>query len=136
MTAGRFPFGSPGLLRAVELLLEEDYDRKYVEMTEKLAELMSLFANSAVFDRTYLLPSGRQGQLYPRAVFSVRNQHGASRDFFLKRLLEGDPPVLAGPLEEDDRAFCVNPFGFQGDEDYEIVGKRIREIALQFHLPF
>ena len=46
----------------------------------------------------------------------------------MKGLMEnGDPPVLVGPLDENDRAFYVNPFGFQNNEEYELVARRIGE---------
>ncbi len=116
-----------GLLRAVELLLEEDYESVYAEMLRGLEGLLAE-TEHGVFESRRILATGRHGQRYPRAVYVLRDRSPGARERFMKALLEeGDPPVLVGPLDEDDRAFYVNPFGFQDPEEYGIVASRIRE---------
>lgn len=120
-----------GLLTAVELLLAEDYDSVYRGMRAGLEELIAAVAAGGlppVFEAPYILPSGRHGQPYPRAVFTLRSVRAGVRERFMKALLEGGTPgVLTGPLDECERAFYVNPFGFQSRNEYGIVAERIRE---------
>lgn len=122
-----------GLLKAVELMMEEDYVTFYKSMYSGLERLISdLFLAPDpipdIFEAPYILPSGRHGQPYPRAVFTLRSTRPGAREHFMKALMEsGEPAILVGPLDECDRAFYVNPFGFQDDEEYSIVAVRIRE---------
>jgi L-seryl-tRNA(Ser) seleniumtransferase len=122
-----------GLLKAVELMMDEDYGAVYKTMRAGLERLISeLFSGPDpipdIFEAPYILPSGRHGQPYPRAVFSVRSTRPGARERFMKALMEGgDPSILVGPLDECERAFYVNPFGFQDDEEYSMVAARIRE---------
>jgi L-seryl-tRNA(Ser) seleniumtransferase len=122
-----------GLLKAVELMMEEDYEAFYKTMYSGLESLISKLFSAAdpipdIFEAPYILPTGRHGQPYPRAVFSLRSTRPGARKRFMKALMEGgEPPILVGPLDESERAFYVNPFGFQSDEEYSIVAVRIRE---------
>ncbi len=116
-----------GLLKAMEMLLTEDYETKYSDMKKALERLIEKTSYDA-FESRYLLETGRHGQRYPRAVFVLRDRTPGSREHFMKGLMEnGDPPVLVGPLDENERAFCVNPFGFQDNEEYSLVARRIGE---------
>lgn len=128
-----------GLLKAVELLMEEDYDALYRAMISGLDRLIaaacvctnsnsSTEPSSDIFEAPYILPTGRHGQPYPRAVFTLRSRRTGARERFMKALLEdGSPSVLVGPLDENDRAFYVNPFGLQNEDEYNMVAERIRE---------
>ena len=122
-----------GLLKAVELLMDEDYEAVYQNMRVGLERLTSeLFSApspvSDIFEAPYILPSGRHGQPYPRAVFTMRSKKPGARERFMKALMEGgEPSVLVGPLDECDRAFYVNPFGFQSGEEYNMVAARVRD---------
>lgn len=116
-----------GLLRAVELLLEEDYDRFYRSMEEGLGRLLAE-SGSEIFESLRIVPTGRHGQPYPRAVFTLRSRKPGARERFMDALLNGgSPPVLVGPLDECDRSFYVNPFGFQSRDEYAQVAERIRQ---------
>jgi L-seryl-tRNA(Ser) seleniumtransferase len=116
-----------GLLKAIEILLSEDYSAKYESMKIRLSKMIEEI-KSNVIEHSYLLDTGRHGQQYPRAVFVLNDKSVGARELFMKGLMEnGDPPVLVGPLDENERAFYVNPFGFQDDEEYELVAKRILE---------
>lgn len=116
-----------GLLKAIEILLAEDYDAKYEEMKRNLSKMIEEI-KSNVFEHSYLLETGRHGQQYPRAVFVLNDKSVGAREHFMKGLMQnGDPPVLVGPLDENERAFYVNPFGFQDNEEYGLVAKRILE---------
>ncbi|MCX7028332.1 MAG: hypothetical protein NT061_12815, partial [Spirochaetes bacterium] len=115
-----------GLLKAIELLLAEDYEAKFIGMKQGLAKLIAETTDD-IFEDSYILDTGRHGQHYPRAVFVLRDRTPGARERFIQGLLDGAPPVLVGPLDENDRAFYVNPFGFQDYEEYDLVAKRIHE---------
>jgi len=115
-----------GLLKALELLLAEDYEARFTGMKQGLAALTSEIDDDVIED-SYILETGRHGQRYPRAVFVLRDGTPGARERFMAGLLDGSPPVLVGPLDENDRAFYVNPFGFQDNEEYVLVARRIHE---------
>ena len=117
-----------GLLKAVELFLQTDHDAEYQRMDQQARHfLLSLGDISGI--ETYLLPRGRHGQQYPRAVVHLKEELNLTREEFMTLLERGDPSILVGPLDEDDRAFYINPFGLQTGEE-KIVAERIREILL------
>ncbi|MHB8111494.1 MAG: hypothetical protein ACYDHW_15820 [Syntrophorhabdaceae bacterium] len=115
-----------GLLKAIELILAEDYEDHFISMKKELIALMAKIDEPAI-EKSYIIEFGRHGQHYPRAVFVLRDKKSGERERFIQGLLEGTPPVLVGPLDEDDSAFYVNPFGFQSEDEYKIVEQRIRE---------
>jgi L-seryl-tRNA(Ser) seleniumtransferase len=124
-----------GLLKAVELLLEEDYEAVYEAMRAGLDRLVAAVLSDAdpvpdIFELPYILPSGRHGQPYPRAVFTLKSPRSGAREEFMEALMSGgSPSVLTGPLDENSRAFYVNPFGFQSQDEFSLVAERIREEA-------
>jgi len=115
-----------GLLKAIELMLAEDYEVQFKSMKQGLKSLIASIDEPAI-ERSYILETGRHGQHYPRAVFVLQDKTAGERERLMKGLLERTPPVLVGPLDEDDSAFYVNPFGFQSEDEYKLVEQRIRE---------
>ena len=128
-----------GLLKAVELLLEEDYGAVYEAMRKGLDRLVAAVVSDAdpipdIFELPYVLPSGRHGQPYPRAVFTLRSPQPGARERFMQALMAGgSPSVLTGPLDENPRAFYINPFGFQSQDEFSLVAERIREEAQRWY---
>ncbi len=116
-----------GLLKAIEVLLSEDYSLRYQEMMQDLQKMIRTIKGE-FFEDIYILEKGRQGQQYPRAVFVIKDQKDGAREVFMKRLMDaGEPSVLVGPLDENERAFYVNPFGLQSRGEYDLVASRINE---------
>jgi L-seryl-tRNA(Ser) seleniumtransferase len=117
-----------GLLKAVELFLETDHEAEYRRMEQQAHNFLTLLGEISGIE-TYLLPTGRHGQYYPRAVICLKDETSLSRQQVISFLENGDPPILVGPLDEDDRAFYVNPFGLKTGEE-KIVAERIRELLI------
>jgi seryl-tRNA(Sec) selenium transferase len=115
-----------GLLKAVELFLQTDHEAEYQRIIGQAHNFLELLEHTVGIE-TSLLPTGRHGQQYPRAVVHLRDELELTREEFMTRLEQGDPPIIVGPLDEDDRAVYINPFGLQPGEE-KIVAERIREI--------
>jgi len=115
-----------GLLRAVELFLETDHQAEYRRMMEQVRRLnASLEGLSGI--ETDLLPTGRLGQQYPRGVVRLRPDCGRDREWLMASLMKGNPPVVVGRLDEDERAVYINPFGLAPGQE-EVIADRIRAL--------
>jgi L-seryl-tRNA(Ser) seleniumtransferase len=117
-----------GLLQAVELFLQTDHKAEYQRMKQQAKEFFEALGDISGIE-TYLLSRGRHGQQYPRAVVRLQEELNFTREELMTLLEYGDPTILVGPLDEDDRAFYINPFGLRPGEE-KIVATKIREILL------
>jgi len=115
-----------GLLKAVELFLQTDHAAEYRRMVQQAQDFLQQ-VDALPGITTALLPTGRHGQQYPRAVVRLQEDLPLTRAQVMTLLEQGEPPIIVGPLDEDARACYINPFGLQPGEE-QIIAERIREI--------
>lgn len=116
-----------GLLRAVELALEQDEAALlagYEAVVEGWVRGLRGLPGVSV-ERLY--PS-EAGQPHGRAIVTIDRASGHARDEVVRRLLEGDPAVAVAPLGED--AIALNPQTLEPGQD-EIVLRRLRAVLAE-----
>lgn len=115
-----------GLFVAIEQFIKRDQEDWYNQLMNR-AKKISKKLNKFSGIKSWILPTGRHGQKYPRVVAQLLPELKMARSELMKRLKNGKPAIEVGELDEDVNAIYVNPMGLKVSEEI-ILLNRIGEI--------
>jgi D-glucosaminate-6-phosphate ammonia-lyase len=108
-----------GLLAAVERALEDDEPDRYARLRSRAERIAQGLAHRSEL-RTEIVPTGRQGQPNPRVVVVLTAAAPGDRDTLIAAMRHGEPGVVIGAYEGDERAVAIHPLSLT-DAEAEIV---------------
>ncbi|MGD9711172.1 MAG: aminotransferase class V-fold PLP-dependent enzyme [Thermomicrobiales bacterium] len=115
-----------GLLTAVELWLETDFDAEALVYSETVDRWLGSWQHIAESDfAVYRLEFNEAGEQIPRVILEVQPGTGCDRDTLVRKLRDGNPSIEV--VLHDDRSIAFSPHLLQPGEA-EAVERRVLEL--------
>jgi L-seryl-tRNA(Ser) seleniumtransferase len=116
-----------GIIRALELFVEEDTDELEAEWRNR-AEQIAESLNDATGFETDIQPAGKTNVTATVWVSVDRDRAGITAEQLVRELRRDDPRVFVGPDHIHESAFTVNPMCLSDDEADHVVSRLFEHI--------